>query len=446
MNGITESKKSRTLLMLPLIVSQLFFTFTLILYTFGPWQWPTRVPNLFYPLVIVFQLSFAFGYLHSLRKLPTLKSLTLSNKYKEYLYIAIIINFLYVLLNYFNTVGISIFSINTMFETISNGLVNPSDQYQQKFQMEKSLIPYFSYLSVLTAPLLWPIIPISILYYEKLKFSFKMILILTILVEISRWLSIGTSKGVIDLLLIICTTIFLKQLLKYFSENQENNEKKVNKTKLVIILSLLTVAGFFTFSNNVSDRVNDNWIDYSISNGFVELDFDAPLMRIVPENLEPTVIYLTSYLTQGYYAFSLSLEIPFRPMYGIGNSMFLIENFSNIFNENFYEISYQFRMSEYYWHPYSNWHSFYVWVANDVHYLGVVFVMYILGYLFSSSLKSFLYEKNKISLVLFLLITLMVIYIPANNQVLSYPTTFMVFWTSLLYWLITRRYKIVIKN
>lgn len=432
----------RNILIYPLILVQSYFLGVMLLYVLGPWEWPTHKPVLFYLLIFLFQLFFAFGYLFSINRVKKEIINFKITSLNRYLSVMIVINFIYILFNFFYTVGISSFTFSSIINPIVNGIINPASQYRMKFSVLRLGGAYFTYFSVLFAPVLWPVLPLSIYNYGRFKMSYKIIILLSLFFEFARWISIGTSKGVIDLIIII----FVVLTIKYLRNNITCNNTKISifkKNKILFYTLILIIIAMFFFTNNVGDRVNQNWSNFSLSNGNVNINLDAPLMKIAPNYLKPTLIYLASYLTQGYYAFSLSLDLQFYPMFGIGNSMFLMENFNELFGINLFEITYQNRMSVYGWHPYVNWHSFYVWAANDVHYIGVIIIMFLIGFLFGSVYKSVILYDDPIALVLLCLITIMIIYIPANNQLLSYPTTFMAFWIILIYWGARKRFKII---
>lgn len=442
-----ESKMNikRNILIFPLIMVQIYLVGVIFLYVLGPWEWPTHKPALFYLLIFLYQLFFGLGYLLSINKSKRSVRNLKPKSVDRFLAIMIIINFIYVIFNFLHTVGLNSFSISNIIDAFVNGILNPSVQYKMKFSADKFGGSYFTYFSVLMAPVMWSVFPLSIYNFKRLKLSYKLIVLISLFFELARWIATGTSKGIIDVILIILVVTVVKYMKKRALDNR-NRIFDFKKYRFRILVLSLIVVGVFFFSNNVGDRVNQNWSNYIISNGNVNINVDAPLMKITPNSMKPTLIYLTSYLTQGYYAFSMSLDIDYYPMLGVGNSMFLMENFNEIFDLNLYEKTYQNRMSVFGWHPFVNWHSFYVWVANDVHYIGVILVMFLMGYLLGSVYKNVILYDDPIALVLLCLTTIMIIYIPANNQLLSYPTTFMAFWITLIYWNVRKRYKFVLRK
>ncbi|WP_034536981.1 hypothetical protein [Carnobacterium inhibens] len=431
----------RNILVFPMLMVQMYLIVVVILYRLGPWEWPTHRPVLFYFLIFLFQLFFGIGYLIGIKKEISIKKLEKKN-IKKILSFMIVINLIYTIFNFMHTVGLSSFSISTVLESFVNGIQNPSSQYQMKFNADKFGGSYFTYFSVLTSPIMWPTLPLSFYYFKSLDLKYKIIVVFSLFFELARWVATGTSKGIIDLIVILLVVIVTKHMRSRIIDNRKKFFD-LKKYRFSIIMVIMLVIGMLFFSNNVGDRVNQNWSDYSSGNGNVTINHDSFLMKLTPDNLKPTLIYLTSYLTQGYYAFSLALDLKFQPMFGIGNSMFLIENINELFGLNLYEQTYQYRMSIFGWDPYVNWHSFYVWVANDVHFFGVIIIMFLIGYLFGITYKNVLVNNDSIALILLCLTTLIIIYIPANNQVLSYPTTFITFWVLLFYWNFRKKYKFV---
>lgn len=439
---ISATKSQKIIMMFPMIILQLYLSVVVLLYIFGPWEWPTHKPILFYSLLLLYQLAFGMGYLLSIKKKSNIKNNFSKKSLMTYLRVMIVLNLIYTIINYMHTVGINSISINSIIDHFLEGIMNPAAQYQMKFNATKFGGSIFTYFSVITAPLFWPVIPLSIYFFKELTLSRKLMLIITVFFELLRWIAIGTSKGIFDLIILLLVVTLIKYIQKnYYLKRQKN--KTFNKLKFRFLVLLLIIIGLAFFSNNVGDRVNENWSNYSTTNGNVKINNDSLFMSICPNGLKPTLIYLTSYLTQGYYAFSIALDLDFKPLFGIGNSMFLMENFKEIFEINLYDYTYQARMSVYGWHPYVNWHSFYVWAANDVHFLGVIIIMYLIGYLFGHLYKDVIIYSNPLALPLLCLFFMLMIYLPANNQVLSYPTTFVTFWTLLIYWMVRKKYKIV---
>ena len=150
---------------------------------------------------------------------------------------------------------------------------------------------------------------------------------------------------------------------------------------------------------------------------------------------------LTSYLTQGYYALYLSLDEPFVPMFGVGNSMFLYRNAAKLTGiDEIQDMPYPARIERRYgWDAYSDWSSIYPWIASDVSFPGTILVVFLIGRVFALSWLDTLKGANPFAVAIFAEFIIMLFYFPANNQVLQSGETLTSFVVILLLWLRTRR-------
>ena len=157
------------------------------------------------------------------------------------------------------------------------------------------------------------------------------------------------------------------------------------------------------------------------------------------------MISLSAYLTQGYYAFSLCTLVPWKPMFGVGSSMWLV----NIITEHFADIeqmTYQYRIQEVFgWDSKVQWASMYTWFANDVSIYGVVLVMFVIGYLLALTYRDSLTSDNPFAKLLVIYFAIMCIFMPCNNQIFQSTYTLFAFFTALIGWIITRRFKVIMR-
>jgi Kef-type K+ transport system membrane component KefB len=115
----------------------------------------------------------------------------------------------------------------------------------------------------------------------------------------------------------------------------------------------------------------------------------------------------------------LILEDDFKWTYGFGNSVFLQRQLNLITGIDVGPLTYQ-RRNDAIWGENSMWHSFYGQFANDYTPLGVIFLMFLIGFLMSKVWISYFYNNNFFAGSLLPIIFIMIIFIPANNQVFGY--------------------------
>lgn len=437
----------------PIHIIFLYFIFIYILYLFGPLEWKTQNPFFLFVFLLLSNILLYVGFSYTIRnqiikyKKNRHNNILIRKSLSEFkvlksLRILILINLVMSIMLLIRNTGLSSFSLNEILANFFNGISNAGLQYSSKFQTEKVfggdiLAP----LTTLLSPILWPVLPLSIYYFKKINLFYKFLVILTIITESIRWISIGTNKGIIEISLIIVAILFIKkQQQKVDGEVKKNvNDRKVLITVITIIILIL---GLSIFENNISSRIDGNYYIISSMTNNTEINMESPIMKIVPESIHPLVIFMSTYLTQGLYGLSLTLDEPFIPMFGIGNSYFLISNFQDLLNVDIWQYTYQYRVLYKGWDPLVNWHTIYSWLANDISYLGVLLVMLLLGSYLAIVYFRTVINKDPIAIVLFCMLVLMFFYFPMNNQILSYPSTFMSFTVINIYWF----YKIKIRK
>ncbi|WP_299744269.1 hypothetical protein [uncultured Rossellomorea sp.] len=442
-NSIRDKRKA---LYKPLLIVEAYLVFTIILYIFGPWDWPTHNVLKFYLLIFLYHIAFISGYFMSMQNVSFIR---LNNNFFvneekrnriiqmiiRYLNIAIIVYLILAVVNAIRVVGLSGFSPVSYYNEVINGLNNPAGQYFEKFD-QGSLYggSFLSYANVLLSPLLWPVIPLSIYYFKELKFNKKVLVILAILLESSRWVATGTNKGIFDMAFVIITMLLIKNIFR--KPKKTIVRKKYATWKVAIIL----IWPLIYFVDAISGRLGGDKINFSTINPNVGINEESFFMQIMPESFETGLIFLTSYVTQGYYAMSMALSMPYTPMFGVGNSVFLMSNFKQISGMEVFQNTYQSKVEATFgWAALNKWHTFYTWIANDVSFIGVIFIMFIIGYIYASVWKDVVINENPVAITLMALFTIMFAYISANNQVLSYPTTFTAFWGLIIYWIYSKR-------
>jgi hypothetical protein len=149
--------------------------------------------------------------------------------------------------------------------------------------------------------------------------------------------------------------------------------------------------------------------------------------------LKEISVGLTGYVVQGYYGLSLALNQEFDSTFGIGNSMFLINSFKKFFDIDVASRTFQHKINNA-WSELGQWHSFYSQVANDVGFWGVIVVMFGLGVLLCRVWISALEEEDIFAKLLLIILMIMFIYMPANNQVFNIMESLFSFWALLFLW------------
>lgn len=309
-------------------------------------------------------------------------------------------------------------SLSVIIQKTVQGIISPNEGYYAK--LEKTHVSTITYFLMLMSPITSASLPLGVFYWKRLNSFYRAVVLILVLGNIAFWLILGTRKGLFDILIVLFFTVYAAY------PNLIVN--KIYKKKLIIgYVSCLTLfIVYFLWSTmgrydttDITD-IGDS-MTYNIN----------PLYQDVSRPLVVGLSMLESYLCQGYYALSCALEEFSKGVvcftFGLGNNFFTA-NLLERLDIDIIQYTYQgLLMQKYNIDPYVNWHSIYVWLANDFTFIGVPFILYIIGYWFAVIWKSVLHQ-NFFAIPIFMLFVQMIAYSFANNQVLSFSFIPLFFW------------------
>jgi len=242
----------------------------------------------------------------------------------------------------------------------------------------------------------------------------------------------GTNAGIARFVLLVPWLL----LAGHFSGVQRLNW--LRKGGILVGSIVLLVLFFVFFSSAISTRGSSLSAHYFPATG-TYADIDNFLVRYLPPGVQDGVLSLTSYVTHGYYALYLSLDEPFVPMFGVGNSLFLFRQAARITGiKEIMDLPYPVRIEKYGWDAYGSWSTIYPWIASDVSFPGTIIVVFFIGRLFALSWLDTLRGNNPFAVVMFAQFSIMLFYFSSNNQLLQGGEGFIAFWSVLVLWLTTR--------
>lgn len=226
-------------------------------------------------------------------------------------------------------------------------------------------------------------------------------------------LSIGLNKPVFDFVIVF----FFFTLVAYIIRKKSGNKLEYLRLKKLIINSIVLVflaVAMFGYSMN-NRGVDFKYIEYNSPKG------DILVKDYVPETgVSVGVIMLGHYMIQGYYGLSLSMEQDFDSTLGVGHSPFISRQFSRLTGQDVSSFTYQQKIDSV-WPDGLRWHSAFAQFANDVHFIGVGFYIFFIFFMIALSwVFSYKYEIREL-LYFMPMHAILVIFLPANNQVFGFP-------------------------
>ncbi|WP_346937800.1 hypothetical protein [uncultured Clostridium sp.] len=421
---------------LPIFTVLAYSTFTILLFAISPWEWNINNPGKFYSYLIILNLALFLGYFISVKNH---KYVNIDYSKYDINIIKILTVFLYILL----TITLCGFfldfdvRIGHLFQTLIEAVKNPAKYYYSYKPNSNIYFKLVIWTNVLFAPAFYCVIPLCTYYFKHLKYHAKITFIILVFFELSKWILKGTNKGIFDLFFIIFIVIFIKKIKQI---REVSMKKFFKKNKIIIIASLFAIIIFLVyFTNNISSRISDN-VGLSLGSimAGMKVKENSILQSILPTGIFNMILIVSTYLCQGYYALSMAMNLPFTSTYGIGFSNFLMANAKEMLSIDLYSRTYLTKLEEFGWSSTVNWHTMYLWFANDVSFVGVIGVMFLIGYIFAKIWLSFIETNNPIALCILTLFGTMFLYMSANNQIFNFPTTCVAFFGLVFIWFITK--------
>ncbi len=415
----------------PIKIFLVYWVFSLVLYAFGPFAWVTYKPLLFWSLNILFLLAFCLGWRLSDRvsfgggaAWTDQDTASLIRRLGPML----CINLIFEVLNLFRIFAFSSFDFVGLIKRVIYGISNMGDSYnsfQESINVSSAgvvggkLVSLFNYV--------WDIwgystLLFGVLLFKKLKAHFKVVAAATVLLEVVAYLSRGTNIGVFRVILIFLVFYYIKHVK---TSTAIIAVHKRRKTKLIFLAVAAAVIVIGLFDKIMKSRGGISYWQMGFYNiGGIHINPNSVFFKILPSGFHQLLVSLSGYLSQGYYGMSLSMRVPFKPMWGIGYSM-AIQNVLKQFLPTIANASYQVRIEQFGWDSYTQWHTMYSWFANDVTYYGVIAVMLLFGFIFHKAYNDSLKLNNPFAKAMLYYFFLMAIFLPCNNQIGQ--TTYMLF-------------------
>lgn len=428
---ITSSNPSQSLALLstPCIVTMLYLGGSLLLFKFGPVDWPVRNESALWAFNALYLSMFLAGYgaaLYRQRRRIADRNSTSSRDFTAHFFWSVwACAALVVLIGHRNlTLGPS-YLPTTLFSDFVHGLVDPLGAYLYKLSDEaKSNFAGNPVVTLLFGVLAFSklvLVHMLVASWPVMSWLKRLLGCLVALFPIASGVCVGTNKPVFDVAFMFAALLAVHVFM--VPQAARIGFIKARGTLLLLTAGILVFAGtYFHHTMNVRAPGLDYAKSLSSTAGVVRL---KPRFQSYCENAGEWMAkgcHLASigsiYLTQGYYGMSLSLDIPHETTYGLGHSKFILDTLKKYLDIDLAPRTFQHKIHSQ-WSATGQWHSAYSQWANDVGFIGVGLVMLALGFYACAIWTSALATHNVSAVCIIPLLATMIIFIPANNQVFN---------------------------
>ena len=409
----------------PILIFLAYLGLTVFLFLTGPLEFPIANPITLYVFLFLVHLALFLGYWNGLSSQP--------EGYRGRAKVSRLVwwSSLAALILFFPT---SQFRTGNWIPDVAFGYYSPGMAYQDSGLLRESSQPLVEYIRIAAGPLLGMVLPLTVFYWSRLSWANRALGVAATLSTVALFIAMATNKALADTVLLVPILTFTAVLA---------GQLQLNKRKLILFAGVALVAFFcflLFFSRSIVDRQGSAIrYNYFVATGG-SVDTENIWIRHANETATEIIVGLDYYLAPGYYALSLSLQEPFIPMFGVGNSIFLNRQAARLLNDPSIEkMPYPFRIEKYGWSGLGLWSSIYPWIASDVSFPGVIVVVFLIGRLFALSWQDTLVGANPYAIVMFSQFVIMLLYFPANNQLVQSGEGFTAFWITLIFWLRSRK-------
>ena len=413
------SNISRSNLLFPLRFYISYIFASLLLFAFGPYPWPTRSSLELFAFMGSAILAIYLGYKKGIFKKP-------GNYYGKFTAVQLYRISLYLTLILFYPTFI--YRAGSAININMDMLTNPASYYLQSHSAEDHTgTAYIEYVRIVLSVFLQLLIPLLIVYWERISVIERMLGIIAVFLNVILWISVGTNKGIGDIVIILFWSLLIR--------NQNNIFKKI----CFVAVPLVMLFFIFFTQGQITRHDKENVQDTLYFFADVGADRNNLMVRYLPPFAQEGAIAFTSYLVQGYNGLALCLNEPYVPTFGLGNSMFTATYADKYLGTDIAATTYPARSEKTTgWESGKQWNTIFPWLASDLTFPGSIFMIGVFSFLFALSWTDSLQINNPYALSMFIQLAIMFTYISANNQIFQSGEGYFGFIGTLFLWVYTR--------
>lgn len=292
-------------------------------------------------------------------------------------------------------------------------------------------------LRAIAAPLTFAVLPLGIIRWRTIGWTGRVAVGVVVSVSILFSIMRGTDKEIADLLVVGIAAGFVaygrSRVLGH------GGSELVRRYWKAVVLALV----FFYFAQGLFTERKDERLGGYVSrtavcanNSRICADLDNPWISWLPlrQRFGLTMFILST--CSGYYGLELALEKPFESSFGVGHSPAAMNVYETASGDpSLHMRTFTYRNAADHWPEEYYWSTLITWIANDVGFVGAIFVLGLIGYLWGRWWREAAAGMSDPAAVLFALSTMMMFYLPANNQVLASYDGYTVFAAWIAIWL-----------
>ena len=299
-------------------------------------------------------------------------------------------------------------------------------------------------LRAVFSPITYAVLPLGIIRWRTIGLGGRVAVGITVAASVVFSIMRGTDKEIADLFVSGASAAFVAYgRSRALGQRGAELVRRYWRLGLVALVFLYLAQGLFT--ERKDERLHGGYVSRTAvcaNNSRICAELDNPWISWLPLRQRFGLTFFILSTCSGYYGLDLALDKPFESSLGVGHSPAALSVYEAIIGDTGPHLrTYTYRNGEDQWSEDNYWSTLVTWIANDVGFLGAVVVLAGIGWLWGRWWREAAAGMSDPAAVLFVLATTMMVYFPANNQVLgSYDGYFeLASWTAIWLWHRTSR-------
>lgn len=279
-------------------------------------------------------------------------------------------------------------------------------------------------------------------YFRFLSNGYRtLVVLLFVLVFVVHTLGQGKQKQLGDITVFILSIMAVR--LGAAGSKVKVARNRVKTVRMYFIASVMLAMALILFTLVLGSRYEALGIGLGninqVAHPLIQYDEDHLVFTLFGSHFGFAAASFSGYLSQGYQGLSLAFQQPFLWTYGVGNSYALTMLLGMLGLPVEVMDSYPARVGLASGWGFSKWHTVFPWLASDLTFPGVLLFFSVYAYGYAQVWREAVKFDNPAAVLLFALLNLGLVFVPANNQLLHTPESVVAVLGSVLLWLSSRR-------
>jgi hypothetical protein len=287
------------------------------------------------------------------------------------------------------------------------------------------------------APLFFAVLPLGIIYWNRISPTVKMFMAATVVCTLIISFMRGTDREFANLFIVSGSALMVRVARERSTTERANYLRR--HWKGLVFMSLFVAISTVLFVSRKEGRLGG--VDRVCAAGTsMCADLDSPLTTWMGDRANFGISGLVVSVSQGYYGLDLAMNREVETTWGIGHSPILLSIYEKYTGDVAFRTRAVTTKTSFYddWSDKNLWSTLMAWLANDVGFIGAIFVLGLLGLLWGKTWRDAVYGHNDVAAVLFCAVMIMLAYLPANDQMFLSLEGFFTFYGLLALWLFWR--------